>query len=727
LGDPLYSERAELLIVKNLYNQKDYVACLNSLSRILPQLRKRSHKRHEIYALSMLGSTYDSLGNHSQALVYLRQALALEEANNLFGGMADFLNFVGTAQMHLGQYDLAIKAYEQALKVGFGYVKSLSIEAIYQNLAYVYMVLKDYEMASRYQEEALFRKERASDLDPYYFSNTLTNAGQIYIDLKDYDKARRYLERALKVNQTIKDPNQRQDADVFALLRLGRLYRSSGDFEGATRILDQCRALPTQDQENRLDVSFDSARTLLALGQYALAREEFDRTIQLFDRNRALLEEERERNFFFTRSKDIYDEMTLLLYNHLGDVEVAFDYSERSKARTFLDLVLGKFRLITEKAKSEMRLFGNARPRHYAEIAAGLPEDVSLLHYAVTREAIIVWLINHGRLLHTTKIPMAADDLQQKVEQFLAGIKQPAPLSQVRAQAQELYTDLIGPLVPFLEPGKTVCIIPDGVLHYLPFAALVSPATGRYLVEDYPISTSPSASIFLRCLELGRQKSLSRSKLLAIGNPSVDPQFKLAPLPFAEREVEQIARYYPMATKLLGSGASEDRVRQAMPQANAIHFATHGLIREREAMYSALMLASGRGNPLSANILEAVHPNSRDGLLKVFELYEVRLLQTSLVVLSACESGLGEFFEGEGIIGLARPFIHAGVPTLVVSLWPISDSSATVDLMARFHQRWQTGYRAATALREAQIRLLSGSQYQHPYYWASFLVMGSGQ
>lgn len=729
LGDPFYSERTELLIGNNLYEQKQYLECLALLSRILPQMSKRDHKKHEILALSTLGYAYDFLGNHSESLNYLQHALSVEQTGNLLGERgANFLNFIGINQAYLGQHRAAIKTFGQALEVSLTSARSLLTEAVYQNLANSYMGLKDYWMAAQYQGEVLFRKEQVSAPNLYYLSNTLTNTGQVYIHLGDDDKARFYLERALQVNQSIKDIGERTDADVFTLSRLGRLYRSSGDLAEAAKIFDRCRAQLGQKQEYRLEVYADSARTRLALGQYPSAREELDQAIQLYEENRAWLAQESERNFFFTQGQDLYDDMVLLLYDHLNQPEAALDYSERSKARSFLDLVSTEARLVTEGEKSEVRLLGDAQPRHFTEMAATLPGDISLLHYAVTGDKIIVWLINRGRPLQTAEVSIGAEALQQKVQQFLTAIKQRLPLPQVRAQAQQLYTDLIEPVAPFLEPGKTLCIIPDGALHYLPFAALICPATGHYLVQDYGLTTCPSASIFLYCLELHRRKPRARSKLLAIGNPSADSQLKLSALPFAEQEVDQVAHYYPVVTKLLRQEAHEDHVLQAMPRFDVIHFATHCLIRDKEPMFSALALAPESPTPSQIQTLTMADPRRRDGLLQVFELYGLQLPQTSLVVLSACESGLGGFLEGEGIVGLTRPFIRAGVPTLVVSLWPIPDSKATVDVMAQFHRRWQAGYQPADALREAQINLLSHDQsYQHPYYWAPFLVVGSYQ
>ena len=114
-----------------------------------------------------------------------------------------------------------------------------------------------------------------------------------------------------------------------------------------------------------------------------------------------------------------------------------------------------------------------------------------------------------------------------------------------------------------------------------------------------------------------------------------------------------------------------------------------------------------------------------DGLLYLDELYGIKLPRTKLVVLSACQSGLGHYYRGEGIVSLVRPFLAASVPTVMASLWPV-DSRATSDLIIGFHrQRTLSGRRAAEALRATQLEMLQQEPYRHPYYWAPFIIVGN--
>ncbi len=751
LGDPLYAERAELFYGMALYVQTDYMGCIELLSQLWPRLRGRQHVEHEILALSLLGKAYAYVGFYSASLDALGRALERERQSRVYGEVADLLNSVGIDQISLGQYRQAIETFSQALAAGYSETRPLLLDAIYQNIAVAYLELDDAFLAAKYQNEVLLRKERASHPHPYYFSNTLTSTADVYLRLGEYERARQYIERAQEMNESILDDDERRDADMFTSMCLARLYRLSGEPEKAAQILDRYGEPLEGRREYLLDFVLESARTHQALHQYERARREYERGVQLLEQNRAWLDRERERSFFLARGRDVYDELVLLLYDHLGQVEAAFEYAERAKARSFLDLVSTEIRLLGGREQPEIRILGSTRPRRYEEIIAALPDDVALLQYAVTRKKVILWLINRQLPLVSVDVSVPANVLRRKVEQFVMAIKSLAPMERIRAQASELYTILIEPLAMRLNPEQALCIIPDGVLHYLPFAALICPDTGRYLIQDYRLMICPSASIFLHCEELSRSKPPSRSKLLAVGDPRVDGRWEWPSLPFARREIDEIARYYPVSVRLSGHRADEQRVRELMGRYDVVHLATHFLLREREPMFSAIVLApdpssrigdreSARANHRSPRIsrISDDEPRKRktwvpgmrerDGLFHVFELYDLHLHRTSLIVLSACQSGLGGFLAGEGLIGVARPFIRAGVPSLVVSLWAIPDSGTTVTLMTEFHRRWRAGVQAVAALREAQLTLLSGPQTtRHPYYWSAFLVIGSGR
>jgi CHAT domain-containing protein len=169
---------------------------------------------------------------------------------------------------------------------------------------------------------------------------------------------------------------------------------------------------------------------------------------------------------------------------------------------------------------------------------------------------------------------------------------------------------------------------------------------------------------------------------------------------------------------LVEKEATKERVAGEIEKADVIHLASHAITDERSPLRSKLLLAR---RPVSRPQID-----SNDGVLQASEVYELALPRARLVVLSACQTGSGPSFRGEGLMSLARPFLARGVPLVVASLWAV-DSDATAELMINFHRyRKREGYTTIEALHGAQLDMLNGPRqlYRQPYYWASFNLIG---
>jgi CHAT domain-containing protein len=261
--------------------------------------------------------------------------------------------------------------------------------------------------------------------------------------------------------------------------------------------------------------------------------------------------------------------------------------------------------------------------------------------------------------------------------------------------------------------------VPDKVLNNLPFAALVSPASGSYLVEDYQLTVAPSATIYLSCSEW-RNHTTDRSheRLLAVGDPTFDStEFSSFPrLPSTRQQVNKIAELYPSPSVLTDSSAREEVVKREMQEADVIHLASHYVVYE--------------GDPMNSRLLLAQEPPDRSksdrsaGFLRADEVYALNLRHAPVVILAACESGVENYYNGEGMIGMSRVFIAAGAQVVVASLWQV-DAYATDTLMVDFHRhRKFEGRSTSEALRLAQLDMLSSPLKKHPYYWAGFTTIG---
>jgi CHAT domain-containing protein len=302
-----------------------------------------------------------------------------------------------------------------------------------------------------------------------------------------------------------------------------------------------------------------------------------------------------------------------------------------------------------------------------------------------------------------------------------------------REPARQLYDILLKPAERQLRGKTTLCIVPDGVLWEMPFQAL-QPRDAVYLLQDHAVFYAPSLSVFREMVGPLGQKSHRASEsrsLLAFGNPALSERTiksaaairrdaTLTPLPNTEKEVKFIAQLYGSARSqvFIGSEAREDRVKQEAGNFRILHFATHGMLDDGSPLYSRLLLSQ----------LDDVA--SEDGLLEAREIMEMDL-KADLAILSACQTGRGRIGAGEGVIGMSWAFFVAGCPTTVVSQWRV-DSSSTTELMMEFHRRLTShrrgaaGVSKAQALRMAALSLLRKKKYNHPFYWAGFIVVGNG-
>jgi CHAT domain-containing protein len=322
----------------------------------------------------------------------------------------------------------------------------------------------------------------------------------------------------------------------------------------------------------------------------------------------------------------------------------------------------------------------------------------------------LVWLITKENLI-VEKAEIPAEVLQEKVSTYFDLVSKKGEINEQRNLSAELFKILINPIKEKLDSNKEVFIIPDKVLFKLPFDTLFSE---KYLIEDYRISYAPSANVFLfssnKARELGAK---STETLLSIGNPTFNPaeyENNLQPLPSAKKEANEIAKLYENSPLVFTENdATKESIKENLKKADVVHFAGHYVVNANAPMLSALVLA---GN------------EKKDSSLANYEIIGERLSNLRLIVLSACQTGIEKYYNGEGMIGASRTFLAAGVPLVVASQWSV-DSEASKDLMIAFHRFRKTdGLSTAESLRRAQIEMLRSEKYEQPYYWAAFATIG---
>ena len=323
--------------------------------------------------------------------------------------------------------------------------------------------------------------------------------------------------------------------------------------------------------------------------------------------------------------------------------------------------------------------------------------------------------------------------------------------------ARQLDVKVMQPVRPLLGEAREVYLSPDGALNLVPFAALVD-ERGQYLLAQYRFTYLTSGRDLLR-LEVTRTEP-SRSPPLVIGSPAYDEGSSAPAGATSERrseamgamrfgrlrgtgpEAREVASLLPDARLLLEQDATEAAVK-ALAGPSIVHLATHGFFLEqpREAAHApdelrALRPVGDPGprpplpeNPLLRSGLALAGANLRrsggdDGVLTALEVAGLDLWGTKLVVLSACETGVGQRSRGEGVYGLRRALVLAGADSQIMSLWKVADK-ATRELMTAYYERLAHDEGRSDALREVQLTMARAGL--HPYYWAAFIVGGSGR
>lgn len=260
----------------------------------------------------------------------------------------------------------------------------------------------------------------------------------------------------------------------------------------------------------------------------------------------------------------------------------------------------------------------------------------------------------------------------------------------------QFYKLVFAPLEAMLTTERLI-VIPHGALHYVPFHALTDGS--HYLIERFEISYAPSASVFKLCR--ARRDSARNSDLKLEISEMVALGLAEAGTPSIGEEMNALAAIFPDAVLLIGDEATRDNLLQAAPGGRFLHLASHGYFRRDNPMFSFLKLA--------------------DSHLHFYNLLDLKL-NAEMVTLSACHTGVNKVFPGDELHGLVRGFLYAGAPSVVASLWAVSDRS-TADFMREMYTHIRAGATKRTALRRAQLSIKDA--YGHPYYWAPFVLMGN--
>jgi len=400
---------------------------------------------------------------------------------------------------------------------------------------------------------------------------------------------------------------------------------------------------------------------------------------------------------------------------------------------------------LNQKYDSLIRNFEHDYPNYYTlkfntsviglnECRAKLKKRNALIEYAITDQYLYALLLTKDSLV-LKRLPADSafystlSNLHNEVSSADFSGDQEKHFQQYKYAATYLYSLLVSPFSSSIK-NKHLVIIPDGMLAYLPFEILVLPGSANefsyrklpYLVKYYPVEYSYSATLLFQTT---RQPFKFRNKLLAIApsytqnrtsHTSANKNTRqyldnLFPIP-GSREEAIDAEHIFRGKLLMDQDATEGKFKQIAGKYDILHLSMHTIIDDANPMYSKLIFSRS--------------PDSKeDGLLNTYEIYNLRL-SCQLAVLSSCNSGKGKLQRGEGVMSLARAFIYAGCPSIVMSLWEVEDKTS-VGLMKLFYQLLRNGDDKAVALQQAKLHYLKEADplMAHPYFWSGFVFIGN--
>ncbi|MBD2069519.1 tetratricopeptide repeat protein [Leptolyngbya sp. FACHB-671] len=723
-------------------NLGQYPQALESYQQALSITREVGDRVGEGAVLNNIGTVYRNLGQYPQALESWQQALSIMREVGNPAGAGAVLNNIGTVYRNLGQYPQALESYQQALSITREVGNPAGAGIILSNIGTVYFYLGQYPQALESLQQSLSIARELGN--PAVEGNTLNNIGLVYTNQGQYPQALEFYQQALSIAQAV---GNRAGAGA-TLGNIGSVYFNQGQYPQALEFYQQALSIAREvgDRAGEGTILSSTGASLFELGQPQSAEAELLEAITVLDELRQQDLSDADKISLFDTQVDAYDVLQQVQIAQ-NKIEPALETSERGRARPFVSLLSQRFQQTEATANLPAPSVGDIQQTARAQNATLV--QYSVINTSVGTPAIYIWVIPpageiafrsvelneaNQRTLSgaiatafdsnavfrsdSTTISNLVSDVRPTSRSATRDIEfeyNPSLATDSLRQLHQLLIEPIADLLPTNESDRIV-FIPQGGLFLVPFAALQD-ANGDYLIENHTISIAPSIQI----LDLTRQQASPDQSLdnaLVVGNPEMptvwDTQsstdIQLNPLPGAEQEAQAIAQFLNTEA-ITGAAATETAITQQMPNAQIIHLATHGLLEY--------------GIPSESGVLDvpgaiALTPSANDdGLLTSAEILEMDL-QAELVVLSACDTGQGQI-TGDGVVGLSRALISAGVPSVIVSLWAVPDAP-TAELMTEFYHRLETNPDKAQALRQAM--LITMQQHPDPKDWAAFTLIG---
>ena len=766
---------ASLNIARKLKNKKDEGLCLNNIGlyywkidnysialknyeKAVELARVTNNLKGENESLTNIGIAYYEMGNYDKAFKYLNEALLIDQ--KYFGQkeVSVDLNNIGTTYRKKGLLSSEKEDFQKALKYFFDCLElinnlkeTITEIRVLNNIGTVYSDLEKYDNALNYFKLALKLAENINDVEARSF--IFNNIGIVYYNLGNYEESTKYSQSAIDLALEFKGKQILWEA----YLELAKAYEKQNKYLEALK-----------NYRNSVSI-IEGARSTIELEELKASYFGTDKRLEAY------------HNMI-----DILVNLNKSAPQKGYDIE-AFNYLERAKARAFLDslevsevsisqgvdfklsnreIQLSKEisslykKLLQSESTPEQRNKISEDIKNYEDQLDKLKLEIRMTSpaYADLKYPQIITLKEvQGNLLDGKTAFFAysigkdssygfaitqrglkifpispRNKIQKKVTEYKKTISDKDNLD--FRVGYELYSELVRPGLD--EKIQKLVFFPDDILYFLPFETLLTQKNNRqWLINKYTIAYAPSISSLREIIKRAKNNGKRREKdLLAFGDPVYDeggsgnneknsidliqnfysPQgLKLFRLNYSGMEVQRIASLFRRTKEqvFLREKASEAVLKsQKLEDFKIIHFAAHAMIDDQKPARSLIVLS--------------LNQDSRQyDFVQMRDIYNLKM-NSDLVTLSACQTGLGQFIRGEGIEGLSRAFFYAGASSVLMSLWAVNDQ-ASYQLMERFYYHLRSSESIMEALQKAKLEMIRSGVFSHPFYWAGFVITGN--
>jgi CHAT domain-containing protein len=763
-------------------NQGDYYMALKYFMAAMKTAEKINNTPMIAKNSSDIGTIYTELGEYERALPYYEKAVSIWDSVSDFKLKVETLMNLAVNYGRTGHFSKADSIYKLALKNARKTELKHFEGDILLNLGSLNADINDYQVALNYYDSVKVICDRMPDNRQK--SRLLLNYADLYYEQQEYQKSFNNFSDALNLTLKINALDfvwKAYYGKGKSYEKLGALEQAYANYDSAITYIEKIRSklkaqsLRESYMNEKMSVYKAMINLLLKQGQNKKAYEYLQRS-----KSKCLLE------IISNGQNRITQGISPQLLNKKRTIELKISKLQQEIADKYASSNMQSHEPEINKIEDSLLMKRSALSELLQEIELKHPKYANLtgvmqssnldiiqknivkpgsvlIDYMVGENQTIVWIIGTSLFMYE-KIDIKKNELEKNIIQLLqpfhdvknGKIKNYADIDFDLRLAEKLYSIIFQPIEKHINKENHIIIVPDEILFYLPFEMLVTSIdkkkhdrrilfsrylNANYMIDKYSISYTQSASLLDETYINFPKFNKDKNKLLAFGNPdygkaNIDYEkdnyksenifdfllrssrgIMFSELPKSEEEVIAISKIMKPSKIYLHKEATEDLLKKHSDTSPYLHLATHCIVDENQPMFSRIVFS------LDEDINE-------DGFLHTYEVFNLEL-NTDLVTLSACETGLGRLSKGEGIIGIGRAFLYAGTPSLLVSLWSVDES--TSEIMKYFYKNINSGKGKARALRLAKLKLIRETgklsngrkfSYANPFLWAPFVLMG---